>query len=97
MWISSTADGAQGPQLAMLQPPANNVFNRMTDLIPGRAKTQRGVLPRQLARPLPQVRARYNMQALVKLCLPIVQGTCSTFIPQALHCTRLMAYNSITR
>ena len=27
------ADGAQGPQLAMLQPPANNVFNRMTDLI----------------------------------------------------------------
>ena len=97
MWISSTADGAQGPQLAMLQPPANNVINRITDLIPGRAKTQRGVLPRQLARPLPQVRARYNMQALVKLCLPIVQGTCSTFIPQALHCTRLMAYNSITR
>ena len=39
---------------------------------------------------------KYNMQALVRLCLPIAQGTDSTNTPHRRHCTRRMAYSSIT-
>ena len=49
------ADGAQGPELAVLDPPLHDILHRLADLVPGRAKAQRRVLPRQLARPVRQV------------------------------------------
>ena len=49
------ADGAQGPELAMLEPPSHDIFHRLANLIPGRAEAQRRFLPRQLARPVRQV------------------------------------------
>ena len=56
----------------MLQRPANNVLNRMTDLIPGRSKTQRAIFPRQLARPVRQVQQLGLGQAVSAHCpLPI--------------------------
>lgn len=40
--------------------------------------------------------ARNNRYASVSVCLPRAQGTCSTFTPQPLHCTRRMQCTNTT-
>src|ERR1039457_2962496 len=48
------ANGANRPQDAMLQPPGDQIFHRVVDLIPGSAKLFGGFLPGEFARPMPQ-------------------------------------------
>jgi hypothetical protein len=66
----------------MLQRPANNVLNRMTDLIPGRSETQRAIFPRQLARPVRQVQQLGLGQAVSAHC-PLPIAHCPLPIPHS--------------
>jgi hypothetical protein len=41
-------------QLSVLEPPLHDIHDRLTDLVPGTAERHRGLLPRQLPRPVCQ-------------------------------------------
>ena len=48
------ADRRDRAQLPVLDPPLHDILDRLADLVPGRAKRHRGLLPRQLPRPVRQ-------------------------------------------
>ena len=47
-------DGHYRTQLSVLDAPLHDILDRLADLVPGRAKRYRGLLPRQLPRPMRQ-------------------------------------------
>ena len=49
------ADGADGPQLPMLQAPLHHLFDRLTDLFPTGVKAPGRLGPGELARPVRQI------------------------------------------
>ena len=49
------ADGADRAELAVLEPPLHDIFDRLAHMVPGGVETQRRLLLRQLACPVRQV------------------------------------------
>jgi len=86
------ADGADALEAASLQSPLDDILDRIEDLLPAGVDV-RAVLCHD--RP-PCQRARNTMYASHSVCLPTAHGTCSDLDPQRGHCTRRMAYSSIT-